>query len=279
MPSNININIVGTDNDSLHMTSAFFQSNKYVGTQWDNNQTTLVINVPVNYTQYSLTLKFQNSMFKGSVTLGNNYSYTLVRPITASEELEIDCLFYDGDTLIASTGKETLYFRQRIIDGDYEVGEFNSVPYYIGGVTQEYVDNADGNLQTQITDLEQRIQPGGQETDPVFTAWVSNVPNPSVSTDATNKEYVDTSISNAIQSITAQSLGINQIMPPEVLDYSGSNVFTLLYSPSFFIDVMILTDSSFQYLQSSDYSISGNSVTINNPALNTGDKLKFTYVI
>lgn len=69
------------------------------------------------------------------------------------------------------------------------------------------------------------------------------------------------------------------IMPPEVFEYVDTNVFTLNTVPKFATEVLVLKDGTFSYLQNPDYLISGNTITINAPALVAGDKIKVVYAV
>lgn len=71
------------------------------------------------------------------------------------------------------------------------------------------------------------------------------------------------------------------VMPPEVKTYDGVNsFFDLKYAPKFEINVYILKpDDSFYMLQAGDYSISGTRITISNPTLVEGDRMKIIYAI
>lgn len=70
---------------------------------------------------------------------------------------------------------------------------------------------------------------------------------------------------------------------PEVFNYDdngGSNVFQLTYVPKFITEALVLKSSSFVYIQEGgDYTLSGRNITINNPALVAGDKIKINYAI
>lgn len=68
------------------------------------------------------------------------------------------------------------------------------------------------------------------------------------------------------------------LMVPEVLPFDGTNnTFTLQNAPKFASEVLVLKSESFHYLQEGDYSITGNQLTIVNPALQSGDRVKIVY--
>jgi hypothetical protein len=66
--------------------------------------------------------------------------------------------------------------------------------------------------------------------------------------------------------------------PPEVIQYTGVNFFNLRYWPKFFFEILVYKDpDSFWRLQESDYSVYGNTVTITNPTMEDGMRVKFVY--
>ncbi len=70
------------------------------------------------------------------------------------------------------------------------------------------------------------------------------------------------------------------LIPAEVFTYDGTNSpFTLSNTPKFVTDVLVLQPNSFHYLQEGDYSITNNTLTVNNPELVSGDKVKIIYAI
>lgn len=251
MPNTIDINIIANGIDGIYLSSSFFNSNKFVGSTWDNGQTIFNFNVPGDYTQYSLTLKLENKQFKGSVVLGNNYQYTLVRPITSDEELNIDCMFYDGDVLIASTGTQTVYFRKRIVDTDFTTEEFNAVPYLVGAdVNKQYVDDSITNLK-QYTD------------DEISKAIIQPVDL----TNYYNKQEVDALIAS-----------IPTVQTPFRQDYSGSNTFILPKTPNQIINVYVLNSTdSMSMLRDEDYTLNGNMLMVFSPVMDWGMRIKIEY--
>lgn len=102
--------------------------------------------------------------------------------------------------------------------------------------------------------------------------------------EATNKAYVDSAIGAATQDV-ADNYAVKPdsrsgyVMPPQVFDYADSNTFTVDAAPKFVLEAMILRPDSFTYMQQSDISFSGTSVTLNNVTINSGDKVKITYAI
>ncbi len=107
--------------------------------------------------------------------------------------------------------------------------------------------------------------------------------------EATQQEYLD-SLDPAPptpQSIYEMSSGgggkpdaAGWLVQPEVLDFDGTNTtFNLQNTPKFLTDVLVLQSSSFHYLQAADYNLAGNQLTINNPTLVSGDKVKVIYAI
>ncbi len=120
---------------------------------------------------------------------------------------------------------------------------------------------------------------------------ITNLIDPMNDQDASTKKYVDSSFSDALQAvIDLQNMSdenyavkpdsrAGYVMPPKVFDYVDSNTFTLDASPKFIIEGMILSATSFTYLQEDDWEFSGTQFTVKNMTLSTGDKVKVTYAI
>lgn len=73
---------------------------------------------------------------------------------------------------------------------------------------------------------------------------------------------------------------LHTIQQPEIFVYDdyNTNVFTLSKTPGYIINVYVTdVDSKFWMLQDADYSISGNNLTINNPSLVSGMRIKVIY--
>ncbi len=66
---------------------------------------------------------------------------------------------------------------------------------------------------------------------------------------------------------------------PDVFTYGTSSYpFSMTYEPTVVEEVLVLNgEDEFHYLQNEDYSISGTSLTINNPTLTNGMKVKIVY--
>ncbi len=163
----------------------------------------------------------------------------------------------------------------------------------------------DTNIHLSTTDrasLDQLESGGGgtgTETDPIYTADKAGnmqlgdveiagsltLGQPPLSpAEATNKAYVDSAIGSATQDV-ADNYAVKPdsrsgyVMPPQVFDYADSNTFTVDAAPKFVLEAMVLRPDSFTYMQQSDISFSGTSVTLNNVTINSGDKVKITYAI
>ncbi len=68
------------------------------------------------------------------------------------------------------------------------------------------------------------------------------------------------------------------LMTPEVMSFDGTNTtFALKYTPKFVSELLVLKSDTFHYLQEGDYTITGNQLTITNPVLQSGDKVKIVY--
>ncbi len=102
--------------------------------------------------------------------------------------------------------------------------------------------------------------PGGPEVDPIYTADKA-----SLATKAWVQE---------------EFYGNTILHKPEVFTIGSTMVksFTLDKAPLFTTDVLVLDGSSnLHYLQDSDFTISGRIITINNPTLTPGMKVKVNY--
>lgn len=155
---------------------------------------------------------------------------------------------------------------------------------------------------------------GGDQTVAGVKSFTSSpqVPAPASSDDATNRGYVDgvaAAVQTAVSSETAARLAADDdlsssvtalsgrldaltagaptpvawLVEPEVFEYDANAAdprsFTLAHAVKFALDVLVLKSDSFLYLQASDYSLSGNKLTINSPTLVSGDRVKISYAV
>lgn len=67
--------------------------------------------------------------------------------------------------------------------------------------------------------------------------------------------------------------GVPRVQPPEV--YATASPFTLNSTPVFLIEVMVLSDTTFHYLQEGDYTLDGPVLYV--PGLTDGDRVKVVY--
>lgn len=141
---------------------------------------------------------------------------------------------------------------------------------------------------------------GGPETDPIYTA---DKPNLATKADVDTKiaaalvnqmteEQVEAIVEQAIQ--TAETSGeiatenwvmyqlstIPIVHAPEVFTVADPVVstFGLDKTPLFISEALVLNgDTALYYLQSTDYSVEGRNITIINPALTSGWRVKVLY--
>lgn len=101
---------------------------------------------------------------------------------------------------------------------------------------------------------------------------------PSTPSGTTPSPTKAASIQDVLDAIAAQPVQPT-IQKPQIFDYVDSNEFTLAKEPAFIIEVLTLSDTTFSYLQdnNSDYVVNADKITINNPVLSTGMKVKVVY--
>lgn len=139
MAVQIPITITLRSNNALMLESPFFGYNAPAGTQWDNNQSELIVTRPEGYEAYQGYLIMANSVVKTTIAMGDAIAnggidtYMLARPLTASAELQVEFAFYDGDVWVAQTNIGILQFNERIPSDDFAVGELNPTPVLTPG--------------------------------------------------------------------------------------------------------------------------------------------------
>lgn len=72
----------------------------------------------------------------------------------------------------------------------------------------------------------------------------------------------------------------SQVQQPFIKSYDdngNSSVFTLPKTPTVIMNVYVLSASEFHLLQDDDFSVVGNTVTVTNPTMTTGNKIKVLY--
>ncbi len=236
---------------------------------------------PVYQNDKTTTMQLSNIVVSGTTTLNN---------AEVSGTLRVDTVpVSDKDVTNKDYVDEAI---TQAVSG-FSNDQINGI---IDGVQSIIVEVA--TLDGRVTTLEQGGGTG-TETDPVYTADKAGTMQlgdveiagsltlgqpPLSPAEAANKAYVDSAIGSATQDV-ADNYAVKPdsragyVMPPKVFDYADSNTFTVDVAPKFVLEAMILRPDSFTYMQQSDISFSGTSVTLNNVTINSGDKVKITYAI
>lgn len=101
----------------------------------------------------------------------------------------------------------------------------------------------------------------GIESDPIFSAWLSEN-----TTD-------DGKLNSDLLPLSSRS-----IQDPEIFISSGENTFTLSKVPAFIVSIYVTDEVNFRAsLEDEDYSLVGNQLTISNPEIQSGYKIKVIY--
>ncbi len=162
--------------------------------------------------------------------------------------------FAELDPTYAADKQGTMQLGDVEIAGSLTLGQPPLSP--AEAANKSYVDSAIGGVEQDLLDFESTVY---------------------------TKEQTDSQIDALHETLSSEISAIEPdprtgyVMPPQVFDYVDSNTFTLDAEPKFIM--MILSATSFTYLQEDDWEFSGDQFTVKNVTLQSGDKVKVTYAI